>query len=217
MVSYCLSNSSMGATWASDLEAEPASESPLDAVSASPSTSMEVSVSASPLLSLPEHLLALVVAEVQGGKNGLRSTCRSLRLAVNDCTSALAWTRPRGLDGGHVLHAHLPATLTGACPGIKLLDCRGQPCARLEFSFASCPPSLHTLLCSFTKVQLLAPLAVRCTMLQTFDCSNTEVSELGPLSACTMLQTLNCSHCSRVTELGPLSACTMLQTLNCGH
>ena len=58
-----------------------------------------------PPLSLPEHLLALVVSEVQGGKNGLRSTCRSLRLAVNDCTSALAWTPPRGLDGGPVLHA----------------------------------------------------------------------------------------------------------------
>ena len=54
----------------------------------------EVSISASPLLSLPEDLLALVVSEVQGGKNGLRCTCRSLCLAVNDCTSALAWTRP---------------------------------------------------------------------------------------------------------------------------
>ena len=86
-----------------------------------PTNMKEVSVSASPLLSLPGHLLALVVSSVQGGKNGLRSTCRSLRLAVNDCTSALAWTRPRGLDGGPVLHAHLPASLTGACPGIKLV------------------------------------------------------------------------------------------------
>ena len=173
----------------------------------------EVSESAFPLLSLPEHLLALVVSEVQGGKNGLRTTCRSLCLAVNEGTSALVWTRPRSLDGEPVLHAHLPTALAGACPGIKLLDCRGQPCARLEFSFASCPPSLHTLLCSFTKVQLLAPLAVRCTMLQTFVCSNTWVSELGPLCACTMLQNLNCSG-TKVSELGPLSACTMLQALN---
>ena len=91
---------------------------------ASPPTSMkEVSVeSASPLLCLPEHLLALVMSEVQGGKNGLRATCRSLRLIVNNCTSALAWTQPRGLDGRPVLHAQLPA----GCPGIKLLDCRGQ-------------------------------------------------------------------------------------------
>ena len=78
-----------------------------------------------PLLSLPEHLMALVVSEVQGGKNGLRSTCRSLRLAVSTCTSALAWTRPKALAGGARRQAHLPAALTGACPGIKILDCRG--------------------------------------------------------------------------------------------
>ena len=155
-----------------------------------------------------------MVSEVQGGKNGLRATCSSLRLAVNDCTSALAWTWPRGLDGGPVLHAHLPATLTGACPGIKLLDCRGQRDAHLDFSIESCPLSLHTLLCSFTQVQLLGPVAVRCTMLQTLDCSYTEVSELGPLSACTTLQSLNCCT-TAVSELGPLSACTMLQTLIC--
>ena len=180
-----------------------------------PTNMKEVSVSASPLLSLPGHLLALVVSSVQGGKNGLRSTCRSLRLAVNDCTSALAWTRPRGLDGGPVLHAHLSAALAGACPGIKLLDCCGQDNARLEFSLASCPPSLHTLLCSFTQVQLLSPLAGRCTMLQALDCSNCPgVLDLGPLSACTMLRTLDCSH-TKVSEMGPLSACTRLQTLNC--
>ena len=96
----------------------------------------------------PGALLALVVSEVQGDKNYLRTTCHSLRLAVNDCTSALAWTRPRSLDGVPVLH--LPSALSGACPSIKLQDCRGQRDARLEFSFAFCPPSLHTLLCSFT-------------------------------------------------------------------
>ena len=104
-----LSNSGMGAISASPQEAVPLPDME------------EVSESASPLLSLPEHLLALVVSEVQGGKNGLRTTCRSLRLAVNHCTLALTWTRPRGLDGGPVLHAHLPASLTGACPGIKLV------------------------------------------------------------------------------------------------
>ena len=213
--------------------------SSIEVVSAVPPTSMEeVSVSASPLLRLPEHLLALVVSEVQGGKNLLRTTCRSLCLAMNDCTSALAWTRPRNSDGGPVLNAHLPAALTGVCPSIKLLDCRGEKDARLEFSFASCPPSLHTLFCSFTKVQLLDSLAERCTMLQTLDCSNcyrvsqldplsaclmlqtlncsdTGVSELGPLSACKMLKALDCTRCRMVSELGPLSACTMLRTLIC--
>ena len=156
-----------------------------------------------------------MVSEVQGGKNGLRSTCRSLRQAVNDCTSALTWTRPWGLGGGPVLYAHLPAALTGACPGIKLLDCCGPgPGAILEFDFESCPLSLHTLICGYTHLRLLGPLAVKCTMLQTFKCYNTEVAELGPLSACTMLQTLDCSA-TRVTHLGPLSACTMLQTLDC--
>ena len=77
--------------------------------------------------------------------------------------------------------------MTGACPSIKLLDCHGQLGANVEFSFASCPPFLHTLLCSFTQVELLAPLAGRCTMLQNLDCSSTKVAELGPLSACTML------------------------------
>ena len=110
----------------------------------------KVSVSASPLLSLPEHLLALVVSEGQGGKNGLRTTCRSLRLAVNDCTSALAWTRPRRLDGGPVLHAQLPAALTRASSFWTSV-------ARLEFSIASCPPTHQTLLCCFTQLQLLVP------------------------------------------------------------
>ena len=69
-----------------------------------------------PLLSLPEHLLALVVTEVHGGKNGLRSTCRSLRSAVNTCTSALAWTKRKTLAGGARVQAHLPAALTGSVP-----------------------------------------------------------------------------------------------------
>ena len=190
--------------------------SPLEAVLSSPPTSMEgVSVVvAFPLLSLPEHLLALVVSKVQGGKNGLRTTCRSLRLAVNDCTSALVWTH--WTRGGPVLHANLNANLKGACPaGIKLLDCHGQRDARLEFSFASFPLSLFTLLCSCTRVRLLEPLAVRCTMLRTLNFSNTMVSDLGPLSACTTLQTFDCRNCPRVSDLGPLSACTMLQTLHC--
>ena len=101
-----------------------------------------------------------------------------------------------------MLHAHLPAALAGACPGIKFLDCCGQKDIRLEFSFVSCPPSLHSLLCSFTQVRLLGPLSM-CTMLQTLNCSYTKVSEMGPLSACTRLQTLNCSV-TGVTELGPL-------------
>ena len=132
-----------------------------------------------PLLSLPEHLLALVVSEVQ---------------------------------------AYLPAALTAACPSIKILDYHGQKedKPRMEISLASCPPSLHTLLCSFTQVRQLGPLAERCTMLQTLNCSNTSVAKLGPLSACTMLQTLDCSW-TRVADLGPLSVCTMLQTLSCRH
>ena len=117
------------------------------------------------LLSLPDHLLARVVSEVQG-KNGLRATCRSLRLAVNACTSALTWTRPSTSAGRQ---AHLPASLAAACPSIKLLDCSGQEGdGRLKFSLASCPPSIQTLLCGHTNVQLLGPL-VACTMLQTLD------------------------------------------------
>ena len=71
------------------------------------------------LVSLPDHLLALIVSEVRG-KNGLRATCRSLRLAVNACTSALRLTTPSAK--GAWLTAPLPAVLTTACPGIRLLD-----------------------------------------------------------------------------------------------
>ena len=54
-------------------------------------------------------------------------------------------------------------------------------------------------------------------MLQTLDCSYTEVVDLGPLSAFTMLQTLNCSDCEQVTDLGPLSACKRLLNLDCSY
>ena len=114
-----------------------------------------------PLLSLPGHLLALVVSAVQD-KNGLRATCRSLRLAVNACTSSLIWPPPSA--GGARLPTHLPAALTAACPGITLLNLSGKQgiYPRLEFSLSSCPPSLHTLLCSWTQVAQLGPLAA-CT------------------------------------------------------
>ena len=46
------------------------------------------------LLSLPDHL-DLVVSAVPG-KNQLRATCHSLRLAVNACASSLTWPQARG-------------------------------------------------------------------------------------------------------------------------
>ena len=140
------------------------------------------------LLSLPDHLLALVASWVQG-KNGLRATCRSLRLAVNACTSALTWTRPSTSAGEAWQLARLPVSLAAVCPGIKLLDCGGreEDATRPEFSLASCPPSIQTLHCGHTKVGLLGPL-VTCTMLQTLDLGGCrEVEELGPLSACALL------------------------------
>ena len=167
-----------------------------------------------PLLSLPDHLLDLVLSQLQV-KNGLRSTCRDLRLAVNARTSALAWSRPNN-SRGRKLRARLSVALTAACPGIKQVDCRGQRAdnPRLKFNLSSCPPSMDTLLCRYTQVRQLSPLAVTCAMLATLDCSNTCVSDLGPLSACTVLQTLNCSG-TPVADLAPLAACAQLQTLNC--
>ena len=168
------------------------------------------------LLSLPDHLLALVASWVQG-KNGLRATCRSLRLAVNACTSALTWTRPSTSTGETWRRALLPASLAAACPGFRLLDCGGrkEDATQLEFCLASCPPSIQTLHCGHTKVGLLGPL-VTCTMLQTLDLGGcTAVEELSPLAACMMLQTLDCRR-TLVAALGPLSACSKLHTLDCG-
>ena len=52
------------------------------------------------------------------------------------------------------------------------------------------------------------------TLLQTLNCSSTEVADLGPLSACTLLQDLDCGN-TKVAELRPLAACTGLVNLTC--
>ena len=172
------------------------------------------------LLLLPPDVLVLVASKVVG-KTALCSTCRSLRLAVNACTSKLTWSGgPRLRDdddddvvaaagGGAPPYLTLHLALPAAPQALQLLNCSGQPDKPFRiYSLAGCPPSVHTLICSHTLVSDLGPLAA-CSLLHTLDCSNTKVAELGPLAACKMLHTLNCSN-SVVAELGPLAAYTLL-------
>ena len=168
---------------------------------------------------LPGEILELLVSKVQG-KSSLLSTCRSLRLAVYACTSALTWSGPGGVlsvgGGAMVPHYVTLQRALPAAPGMALtrLDCSGQPGNPLGIHcLAGCPPSLQTLICCYTLVAELGPLAA-CTLLQSLNCSDTQVAELGPLAACRSLQSLNCSF-TRVTALGPLAACTSLQSLVC--
>jgi internalin A len=53
------------------------------------------------------------------------------------------------------------------------------------------------------------------TALQSLDCGNTEVADLGPLVKLTALQRLNCAA-TQVGDLGPLAKLTALQRLDCG-
>ena len=171
------------------------------------------------LLLLPPEVLELVASKVVG-KAALHSSCRSLRLAVNACTSQLTWSGPRlcvaaageGAPPYVTLHLAQPAApLT-----LQLLNCSGQPDEPLRIhSLAGCPPTVHTLICSHTLVAELGPLAA-CTLLEELDCSSTRVAELGPLAACTMLQELDCNN-TGVAELGPLAACMLLQNLKCSN
>ena len=199
-----------------------------EGTSAGKAPSMEAEDSAAPLLlSLSDDVLLLIVSEVEvRGKNGFRSTCRRLRLAVNACTSALTWAVPSSTSAGGTLQMHLPAALAAACPALRLLDCnqgppdcngprQAQP-GSPDVSQLYCPPVIRKLLCTCCNVQHLDLLAMPEKMLQTLDCSHTRVIDLAPLAACTLLQTLDCSH-TRVAELGPLAACTDLRTLDCSH
>ena len=199
-----------------------------EGTSAGKAPSMEAEDSAAPLLlSLSDDVLLLIVSEVEvRGKNGFRSTCRRLRLAVNACTSALTWAVPSSTSAGGTLQMHLPAALAAACPALRLLDCnqgppdcngprQAQP-GSPDVSQLYCPPVIRKLLCTCCNVQHLDLLAMPEKMLQTLDCSHTRVIDLAPLAACARLQTLNCSH-TRVVELGPLVACTRMQTLDCNH
>ena len=126
--------------------------------------------------------------KVQGpDKSSLRATCRGLRLAVNACTSALTWTRPRTFATRRqtrALPVFLPASLSASCPGIKRLDCGGRLGDKplLDVRLAALPPTFHALICSHTNIPRLGPLSAW-TSLQTLDCSGAKVAELGPLAS----------------------------------
>ena len=158
---------------------------------------------------LPPELLDLVLSRLQN-YNPLRTASKSMHLAMNKRTLVVSWAGPR--EGAPLLAVSLPAS-TGLV-NVQLLDCSGLPGRHLGIhSLTGCPPSVQVLVCRYSWVTQLGPLAA-CTVLQTLDCSNTAVVELGPLAACASLQTLNCSN-TGVVELGPLAACASLQTLNC--
>ena len=68
------------------------------------------------------------MASKVAGKAALRSSCRSLRLAVDACTSKLTWSGPKlyvAAAGGAppivILHLALPA----APLNLRLLNCSG--------------------------------------------------------------------------------------------
>ena len=50
--------------------------------------------------------------------------------------------------------------------------------------------------------------------LQSLDCSETQVSDLGPLAGLSTLQSLDCCN-TQVSDLGPLAGLSALQSLNC--
>ena len=190
---------------------------------------------------LPPGVLTEVVSRV-AGTHALRSSCRSLRLAVHSCASSLTWSGPLdplGVDGdvsgvggggfggdggagagGGAVVSLLQLGLPAAPPALRTLDCggwtgrEGGPSCVIQ-SLAGCPLSVQALSCCCTRVAELDPLAA-CTSLQTLDCSFTNVAELGPLAACTLLQTLDCSS-TLVAELGPLAACMSLRSLHCNR
>ena len=189
-----------------------------------PSTSpQEDEVAAASLLGplglLPTEVLELVVSKVHD-KASLRSTCRSLRLGVNGCTSKLHWAGPSNVVGSIGGGAALPLMMTlqlslPAHPmALRLLDCSGVPGKLLRIhSLEGCPLTLRSVVCSYTLVAGLGPLAA-CGSLTLLNCSHTEVVELGPLAACPALEVLDCSD-TRVEELGPLADCRALHSLNC--
>lgn len=74
-------------------------------------------------------------------------------------------------------------------------------------------PTLRSLVCSFTRIKDLRPLA-GLTALQSLDCSRTDVKDLGPLAGLIALRTLDCSW-TGVRDMGPLVGLSMLQSLDC--
>jgi len=62
--------------------------------------------------------------------------------------------------------------------------------------------------CSDTDVSDLSPLSA-CVNLLELDCSDTDVSDLSPLSSCVNLRTLYCRE-TKVSDLSPLTALTHL-------
>ena len=154
------------------------------ALAPSASTSRIKEAAPSLLLLLPQEMQELVASKVVG-KTALRSTCRSMRLAVNACTSKLTWSG--GPNGGAPPIVTLQLALPAAPLALQLLDCSGQHGKLLRIhSLVGCPPTVHTLICSHTLVSDLHPLGA-CKLLRTLDCSYTDVAELGPLAAYTLL------------------------------
>src|SRR5271157_2350152 len=73
--------------------------------------------------------------------------------------------------------------------------------------------ALQSLDCSNTLVRDLGPLA-GLSALQSLDCMGTRVSDLGPLAGLSALQSLDCMG-TRVSDLGPLAGLSALQSLDC--
>jgi internalin A len=72
---------------------------------------------------------------------------------------------------------------------------------------------LQSLDCSQTQVSDLSPLS-GLSALQSLNCSRTQVSDLSPLSGLSVLQALDCSE-TPVSDLSPLSGLSALQSLDC--
>ena len=98
---------------------------------------------------LPREVGEAVVSMVQG-KAALRSTCRSLNLVANACTSALRWSGPHAAEDAAQVGAAWPALLQ-QMTALKVLDCSGQHGTPLLIrSLAGCPPTVRTVKCCLT-------------------------------------------------------------------
>jgi internalin A len=96
---------------------------------------------------------------------------------------------------------------------LTVLSIREQTCD--DIGFAATLNVLQSLDCSGTQVADLAPLE-KLNALQSLHCSDTQVADLAPLEKLNALQSLHCSF-TQVADLAPLEKLNKLQSLDCSN